>query len=56
MSQFDHRIAARMEGIAPFHVMAILAQALEAAGHDIFSLYRLQPIHAPQPSCLQLND
>ena len=33
-------IAARMDGIAPFHVMAILAQAqaLEAAGRDIIHL------------------
>ncbi|HEY9098413.1 MAG TPA: pyridoxal phosphate-dependent aminotransferase [Thiobacillus sp.] len=40
MGQRKHRIAARMEGIAPFHVMAILAQAqaLEAAGHDIIHL------------------
>jgi aspartate/methionine/tyrosine aminotransferase len=32
--------AARIDGIAPFHVMAILAQArvLEAAGHDIIHL------------------
>lgn len=40
MNKTEHRIAARMEGIAPFHVMAILAQAhaLEAAGHDIIHL------------------
>lgn len=36
----EFRIAARMAGIAPFHVMDILAraQALEAAGHDIIHL------------------
>ena len=52
MSQFDHRIAARMEGIAPFHVMAILAQAkaLEAAGHDIIHLEIGEPDFAtPEP-------
>ncbi len=52
MSQFKHRIAARMEGIAPFHVMAILAQAqaLEAAGHDIIHLEIGEPDFAtPAP-------
>lgn len=47
-----HRIAARMDGIAPFHVMAILAQAhaLEAAGHDIIHLEIGEPDFAtPEP-------
>jgi aspartate/methionine/tyrosine aminotransferase len=40
MSTLKPHIAARMGGIAPFHVMAILAQAqaLEAAGRDIIHL------------------
>jgi aspartate/methionine/tyrosine aminotransferase len=40
MSTLKPHIAARLDGIAPFHVMAILAQAraLEAAGHDIIHL------------------
>lgn len=50
MSQVKHRFAARMDGIAPFHAMAILAQALEAAG-CILSLCRLQPFHVRQ-SCV----
>jgi len=47
-----HRFAARMDGIAPFHVMAILAQAqaLEAAGHDIIHLEIGEPDFAtPEP-------
>lgn len=46
------RIAARMDGIAPFHVMAILAQAqaLEAAGRDIIHLEIGEPDFAtPEP-------
>ena len=45
-------MAARMDGIAPFHVMAILAQAqaLEAAGHDIIHLEIGEPDFAtPAP-------
>jgi aspartate/methionine/tyrosine aminotransferase len=44
--------AARIDGIAPFHVMAILAQAraLEAAGHDIIHLEIGEPDFAtPAP-------
>jgi aspartate/methionine/tyrosine aminotransferase len=44
--------AARINGIAPFHVMAILAQAraLEAAGHDIIHLEIGEPDFAtPAP-------
>ena len=44
--------AARIDGIAPFHVMAILAQAraLEAAGHDIIHLEIGEPDFAtPTP-------
>lgn len=50
MSEF--RTAARMAGIAPFHVMDILAQAqaLEAAGHDIIHLEIGEPDFAtPAP-------
>ncbi|MDO9007938.1 MAG: pyridoxal phosphate-dependent aminotransferase [Thiobacillus sp.] len=46
------KTAARMNGIAPFHVMDILAraQALEAAGHDIIHLEIGEPDFAtPQP-------
>jgi len=46
------RTAARMDGIAPFHVMDILAraQALEAAGRDIIHLEIGEPDFAtPQP-------
>lgn len=52
MSRNKPRIAARMEGIAPFHVMAILAQAhaLEAQGHDIIHLEIGEPDFAtPAP-------
>ena len=40
MSTPEPTTATRIDGIAPFHVMAILAQAraLEAAGHDIIHL------------------
>jgi aspartate/methionine/tyrosine aminotransferase len=40
MTTLKPHIAARLDGIAPFHVMAILAQAqaMEAAGHDIIHL------------------
>lgn len=40
MSRIPPRTAARMDGIAPFHVMDILAraQALEASGRDIIHL------------------
>ncbi|OYW35662.1 MAG: aminotransferase [Hydrogenophilales bacterium 12-61-10] len=46
------KTAARMDGIAPFHVMDILARAqvLEAAGHDIIHLEIGEPDFAsPQP-------
>ena len=52
MNKTEHRIAPRMEGIAPFHVMAILAQAqaLEAAGRDIIHLEIGEPDFAtPAP-------
>ena len=52
MSQFDHRIATRINSIAPFHVMAILAKAkaLEAAGHDIIHLEIGEPdFNTPEP-------
>jgi aspartate/methionine/tyrosine aminotransferase len=48
----DPHTAARMAGIAPFHVMAILAraQALEAAGRDIIHLEIGEPDFAtPEP-------
>jgi aspartate/methionine/tyrosine aminotransferase len=48
----DPRIAARLEGIAPFHVMDILAraQAMEAAGRDIIHLEIGEPDFAtPAP-------
>ncbi|MFO7541222.1 MAG: pyridoxal phosphate-dependent aminotransferase [Thiobacillus sp.] len=48
----ESRIASRVEGIAPFHVMAILAKAhaLEAAGHDIIHLEIGEPDFAtPAP-------
>ena len=52
MSTPEPRIAARISGIAPFHVMAILAQAqaLEAAGRDIIHLEIGEPDFAtPAP-------
>ena len=52
MSTLKPRIAARMDGIEPFHVMAILAQAqaLEAAGRDIIHLEIGEPDFAtPEP-------
>lgn len=52
MSTRKPRIAARMYGIEPFHVMAILAQAqaLEAAGRDIIHLEIGEPDFAtPEP-------
>ncbi len=52
MSPIRPRAASRMAGIAPFHVMAILAQAqaLEAAGHDIIHLEIGEPDFAtPAP-------
>jgi aspartate/methionine/tyrosine aminotransferase len=48
----EPRASARMSGIAPFHVMDILAraQALEAAGRDIIHLEIGEPDFAtPQP-------
>ena len=50
--KLNPRIAARMDGIASFHVMDILAraQALEAAGHDIVHLEIGEPDFAtPTP-------
>ncbi len=52
MSTSKPYTAARIDGIAPFHVMAILAQAraLEAAGHDIIHLEIGEPDFAtPEP-------
>lgn len=52
MSMTKPNIAARMDGIAPFHVMAILAQAqaLEATGRDIIHLEIGEPDFAtPEP-------
>lgn len=52
MSPTELRVASRVAGIAPFHVMAILAraQALEAAGHDIIHLEIGEPDFAtPTP-------
>ena len=52
MSTLKPRIATRMNGIEPFHVMAILAraQALETAGHDIIHLEIGEPDFAtPEP-------
>jgi aspartate/methionine/tyrosine aminotransferase len=52
MSPNRPRAASRMAGIAPFHVMAILAQAqaLEAAGRDIIHLEIGEPDFAtPEP-------
>ena len=53
MSTPEPTTATRIDGIAPFHVMAILAQAraLEAAGHDIIHLEIGEPDFAtPEPS------
>jgi aspartate/methionine/tyrosine aminotransferase len=52
MTALKPHIAARMGGIAPFHVMAILAQAqaLEAQGHDIIHLEIGEPdFSTPEP-------
>lgn len=52
MSTSKPYTAARIDGIAPFHVMAILAQAraLEATGHDIIHLEIGEPDFAtPEP-------
>lgn len=52
MSSIRPRIAARMAGIAPFHVMDILAraQALQAAGRDVIHLEIGEPDFAtPTP-------
>lgn len=52
MSAGPRRVAARMDGIGPFHVMDILAraQALQAAGHDIIHLEIGEPDFAtPAP-------
>ena len=47
--------AARNDSIAPFHVMAILAQAhaLEAAGHDIIHLEIGEPDFATRPPIVE---
>ncbi len=55
MSTPEPTPAARIDGIAPFHVMAILAQAraLEAAGHDIIHLEIGEPDFATPPPIIE---
>jgi aspartate/methionine/tyrosine aminotransferase len=54
VSDREHLLARRMDGIAPFHVMAILAsaRAMEAAGRDIVHMEIGEPDFSSPPTVI----